>query len=419
MNYSVSDRLLGLSKIWRDVKYNFARFYEVTDDDKWDGLYREYLPAAAEENDPRRYYELLLRFINTLNDGHTYILVPDEIRPPYSVNFCTSCINGKHILTAVPKYSKKLLGAVVLAVNGISIENYLEENIYPLTWHSNITFRFFYGLLGYFIGCREQGDAVISTDKGDLTVHTDMEDPFSELCSFDTFPEHKDISDGKRLIVSEELDISVTADNIAVIGFKSCGSSVKDIIYSNAEILKSCAGYIIDVRRNQGGGDLSCLALASLFIKDPGEGGIFRQRIYSPYCQVKDNCFNRRYTVVSDDRQIIAPFFTSNKPAAVLAGGLTASAAESFLIMMKKEDCAAIIGENSAGTNGMPIIFRNSLPCGGSYAVCTMKCLTDEGYDYNNVGISPDILCVNTVDDCINGYDRIMDKGLKYIRARI
>ena len=109
----------------------------------------------------------------------------------------------------------------------------------------------------------------------------------------------------------------------------------------------------------------------------------------------------------------------TDKPVAVLTSGYSASAAESFIIMMKAEHRAALIGERSAGTNGQPVIFRSSLPGSGSYAVCTMICLTDDRIDYNNVGIPPDIYCQNTVEDLQNGFDRVMDKGLNFIRSKI
>ena len=422
MTYSKDERILGLSRIWRDVKYNFARFYEVTDDEKWDTLYREYLSLAAEAEEPRRYYELLLRFINTLNDGHTYILVPDEIRPTYSALFFTSFIDGKHILTGVPKASSELLGAEILAVNGIPLEGYLEKSIYPLAWHENRTFRFIHGLLGYFIGCSECDGTVISTDKGDLTAHIGndiKEEDFSSLLSFSVFPAHKDISERECIIDSDELSAVITSDNIAVLSFNNCWDSVKDLLYSNAEKLRDCSGYIIDVRRNSGGGDYSCSALASLFLKNYGTGGKFYQRTYAPNRQIKNSENSREHTLIDNCQECFAPPFLTDKPVAVLVGGCTASAAESFIIMMKSENRAALIGENSAGTNGMPVIFHDSLPGGGSYAVCTMKCLTDDGFDYNNVGISPDICCKNTVEDCLNGFDRVMDEGLKYVRSAV
>ena len=426
MTYSKAERILGLSKIWRDIKYNFARFYEVTDDEKWDNLYQEYLPLVAEAEQPRRYYEFLLRFVATLNDGHTYILVPDEIRPLYSVDFATSYIGGKHILTVVPKKYSSLVGAEILRINGVPLKEYLEKNIYPLAWHANPTSRFLYGLLGYVIGALEQNGVIISTDKGDFIALVDdkgIDDTgiSGDFSSLDIFPEHHDLAGRKAVLETNNLDIVITQDNIAVIRFKNCHDSVANDLYSNADSIKYCTGYIIDIRLNGGGGDYSCSALASLFIKNPGTGGEFYQRIYDPNRQSRNenHALSCEYIEVNGCRDYFDPPFLTDKPVAVLTSGYSASAAESFIIMIKTENRASLIGENSAGTNGQPIIFRNSLPGGGSYAICTMKCLTDDGFDYNNIGISPDVYCKSTVEDVLNGFDRVMDEGLKFIRSKI
>ncbi len=421
MTYSKTERILGLSRIWRDVKYNFARFYEVTDDEKWDALYQEYLPLVAEAEQPRHYYELLLRFINTLNDGHTYILVPDEIRPPYSGLFFTSYVDGKHILSGVPKESPEFLGAEILAVNGTPIEEYLEKTVYPLAWHESMTLRFVHGLLGYVIGVLECDGTVITTERGDLIARIGgdfKEEELSELCSLNVFPMYEELSGLEPIIASDELDVCVTSDRIAVIGFHRCSDNVKDLLWSAAEKIKDCSGYIIDIRRNGGGGDYSCSALASLFLKDYGNGGKYYRHIYDPVQQIRNSGTSREFTALNDVKKQFTPPFVTDKPVVVLIGGYTVSAAEAFVVMMKSENRAALIGENSAGTNGMPIIFRDSLPGGGSYAICTMKSLSDDGFDYNNVGISPDISCRNTVEDCLHGFDRVMDEGLKYIRVR-
>lgn len=408
---SREERILGLSRIWRDVKYCFARFYEVTDDEKWDALYCEYLPLVAEAEDMRRYYELLLRFVTTLNDGHTYVLVPDEIRPPYNTAIDTSYIDGKHILTEIPKKYEDFLCAEIVSVNGRKIEEYLGEVLYPLAWHESKTFRFFYGLLGYVIGCTEQGTVTIGTDKGEIPVVVGEETETVGKNLYVTLPELKRAKD---VYCSENLDIAVTEDNIGIIGFHACTSDVKENLYQNAAQLKDCRGFLIDVRRNSGGSDYASRAVASLFFEDSITQGRHFVRLINPWEAAHGGDSERKLTdTVTESDVLEAPFHT-DRPVAVLTGGITASAAESFLLMMKNDGRAVLIGERSAGTNGMPLI--HSLPGGGKYAVCTQKCLTDDMVDYNNVGIKPDIECHNTLRDYENNYDRVMAEGLSYIR---
>ena len=410
---SKEERILGLSRIWRDVKYCFARFYEVTSDGKWDALYCEYLPLVAEAEDMRHYYELLLRFVATLNDGHTYVLVPDEIRPPYNIAIGTTYINGKHILIETPKTHEDFLHAEILSVNGRELEEYLDEVLYPLAWHESKTSRFFYGLLGYVIGCTEHGIVTIGTDRGEfpVVVGEDTETVEKNLCV--TLPE---IKRAKDVCSSENLDIVVTEDNIGIIRFHACASDVKENLYQNAAQLKDCRGFIIDVRRNSGGTDYASLAVASLFFKHPITEGRDFVRLINPWEAAHGGDSERKLTDNTTKPDVFEAPFHTDRPVAILTGGITASAAESFLLMMKNEGRAVLIGERSAGTNGMPLI--HSLPGGGKYAVCTQKCLTDDMVDYNNVGIKPDIECYITLRDYENNYDRVMAEGLSYIRNR-
>ncbi len=410
---SREERILGLSRIWCDVKYCFARFYEVTSDGKWDALYCEYLPLVAEAEDMRHYYELLLRFVATLNDGHTYVLVPNEIRPPYNIAIGTTYIDGKHILIKTPKKYEDFLYAEILSVNGREMEKYLGEVLYPLAWHESKTFRFFYGLLGYVIGCTEHGTVMIGTDKGEFSVVVGEETETVEKNLCVTLPE---IKRAKNVCSSENLDIVVTEDNIGIIGFHACTRDVKENLYQNAAQLKDCRGFLIDVRANSGGGDYASRAVASLFFEDPITDGRYFVRLIDPWEAAHGGDCEKKLTDITTKRDVFEAPFHTDRPVAVLTGGITASAAESFLLMMKNDGRAVLIGERSAGTNGQPLI--HSLPGGGKYAVCTQKCLTDDMVDYNNVGIKPDIECYITLRDYENNYDRVMAEGLSYIRNR-
>ena len=191
---------------------------------------------------------------------------------------------------------------------------------------------------------------------------------------------------------------------------------MKENLYQNAVQLKECRGFLIDVRANSGGGDYASRAVASLFFEDPITDGRYFVRLINPWEAAHGGDSEKKLTDNTTKPDVFEAPFHTDKPVAVLTGGITASAAESFLLMMKNEGRAVLIGERSAGTNGQPLI--HSLPGGGKYAVCTQKCLTDDMVDYNNVGIKPDIECCITLRDYENSYDRVMAEGLSYIRSR-
>lgn len=102
---------------------------------------------------------------------------------------------------------------------------------------------------------------------------------------------------------------------------------------------------------------------------------------------------------------------------AVLAGPDTANASESFLAYMKHENCAVIIGENSAGTNGQPLM--GSLSGKGSFGINTMKCSLLDGTSYKNVGIAPDIYVEKRIEGLKVGFDRALDEAIRFLREAV
>lgn len=64
-------------------------------------------------------YGELLKMIALLKNGHTYITIPDEIKPPYSIPIGTTFIDSKRVLSTLPKdYGIPLYSEIIL-VDGI------------------------------------------------------------------------------------------------------------------------------------------------------------------------------------------------------------------------------------------------------------------------------------------------------------
>ena len=84
---SDDEKIAGLSRLWSEVKYNFAYFERVPDLD-WDKTYLEYLPRVRQTKSTLEYYRVLQEMCALLKDGHTSVSLPDELwrqmsaRPP-------------------------------------------------------------------------------------------------------------------------------------------------------------------------------------------------------------------------------------------------------------------------------------------------------------------------------------------------
>jgi hypothetical protein len=78
-NLSDEEKLAGLSLVWSEAKYNFANFDLVPQLD-WDARYMAFVPRVLATADTTGYYGELQRFFAGLNDGHSNVTPPREIR---------------------------------------------------------------------------------------------------------------------------------------------------------------------------------------------------------------------------------------------------------------------------------------------------------------------------------------------------
>ena len=95
----------------------------------------------------------------------------------------------------------------------------------------------------------------------------------------------------------------------------------------------------------------------------------------------------------------------------------TFSAGEDFVDVMKAHTDAVFIGNNTAGSSGQPLF--EMLESGGSFRICTRRCLAQNGEDIYNKGFAPDITISQTPEDYAAGRDRAMEKGIEIIKDRI
>jgi C-terminal processing protease CtpA/Prc len=94
----------------------------------------------------------------------------------------------------------------------------------------------------------------------------------------------------------------------------------------------------------------------------------------------------------------------------------TFSAGEDFVDAMKANTDAVFIGSNTAGSSGQPLFI--SLESGGSFRICTMRCLAQNGEDIYNTGFSPDIRVERSLADYIEGRDPALEKAIAVLKEK-
>jgi len=434
MNITLEERIYGLSTLWKVAEYNFARWDELPELD-WNAEYKTALSRIIATEDAYEYYRELQRFVTLLNDGHSYVVMPDGLAPPYASAFATTYLEGAHRVSAVPKDSGVAILSAITAINGTPIDDYLREKVYPFMWHARPAGTFKFGQLAYDIQCAERGTLTIETDGGTFTceVGVGCEDTIES-----PYLTHEFYKASEKLYESDSHTIRKSADGIVYIEFPTFqNNDLKDELYANLGLIRDAKGFIIDIGYNKGGNGLNALAAAQLFFEEAPFSGASETPLYpaayGAYGQYKeidklnlDDEWERKIYDVNKHLHVLreeehkriddCPAFLP-QPVVVLTSNCTASAAEYFLSALRNNGRATTVGDVSHGTTGQP--YFGSLPGGGRYAICTLKCYDTFGFDYNNVGIAPDFYVEPTVADALAGFDRTLDVGLRVLREKM
>lgn len=433
LQISVEERVYGLSLLWREAEYNFAYWDELPDID-WNARYREFLPIVMAAEDPLVYYTELMRFLAVLRDGHTGVKMPQELMPPYCYRFSTTYAEGKHLLSSKPQSCEIPHFSRIVAVNGTPVEEYVEKYILPYFWHENMEYMFAYSLLGYVICCRESGDVRLETEAGELILKRDS----AEEQVYPPWMVCPTIRDARRICDEFDYTVRIFDDDIVYIRVDNFGDEkVVEGVLEGLGQCADCRAFLIDVRRNGGGNSDNARALAEVFFEDvipepvsKSPVNIANFRAYGQYRNLEelnlenawekkiyDVCRHKLYNVDDTEQFVKKSRLLFRQPVAVLVDTETGSAAEDFLAYMKHENRAVLIGRNSTGTCGQPLM--GELPGGGSFRICTHKCFLLDGTSYNNVGIAPDIYVEKTIADRKAGFDRALDEAIRYLRETV
>ncbi len=176
------------------------------------------------------------------------------------------------------------------------------------------------------------------------------------------------------------------------------------IIDKILELYKNKDGIIIDVRANGGGNSINADAVAGRFAD-----------IKRLTCKNR----NKNGTGKNDFSDWISWYiepkgtFQYTKPVVVLASRSTSSSAENFIMNMQVLPQVTIVGDTTGGGTGNPI-YRE-LPNGWTYRLSTKYAVTADDLLVDYKGISPDLTVLTSVEDSINGIDKILEKGIEVI----
>ncbi len=441
-------KIYELSKIWKETEYNFA-FWDKVDLD-WDEEYRKTLKRVLSTTDLYEYYRELSRFVALLGDGHTTLTFPMDIMqdpeyfsmlPVYLWRFGEDIA----VINVTEEYKDKIaLYSVLKKIDDIDASEYVRENCYPYIWHANEEACGIAAMSELMFG-RAGSGAVYTFEKNgeEYSVQLTRENPVNMKWSNTDYSIRSDIQ--KKLVCrSDSFALEMTDDNIAILKMTTFSdNSMPEKIYEQFDELKKAVGYIIDVRANNGGNSTNADAVAALFIGNEfiscaGESQVY-EPTYKAWAVFRDDLKNLTpdelddkyseddikmyrmsrhifYRSESDNAEVNAPGKLDG-PIVVLMNEYTISAAEDFVDVMKMYTDAVFIGNHTAGSDGQPLV--ENLESGGSFRICTRRCIAQNGEDIYNKGFSPDIKVVGTPDDFIDRRDKTMEKAMEILREKL
>lgn len=433
---TVQDRIYGLSVLWKEADYNFA-LWDKCPDINWDLEYQEFLTKVIEVDDDLHYYSLLMEFISLLRDGHSYVLMPDYLKPPYQVPIGTTYVSGKHILCSLPKDCGVKPYGEILSINGILTEEYLKKYAYPYIWHELPDSQFKQGLFGYIISCCERGHVQLETTNG--IIHFEKSENSNAIEQVgEVSLKHPMYSEAKTYYDSENFRIKITNNEIGILDIFTFGNdNLQQQIIENLSILGKCKGFVIDVRDNGGGSDDNVEAVVRAFIRGPIQGlcteTLIHNAAFKAYGQYRaihdldlanpwnkkiyDACTHRLYETLQNPITLPESAIHLSVPVVILCNSTSACATEIFIILMRYAKRATIVGTTTYGSCGQP--YMGALPGGGRYGICTTRTYLPSGGEFVNKGVSPDIYAEISVEDYLNGFDSVLDKGLQILSSLI
>ena len=398
---SSEEKLFGLSKLWSEVKYNFANF-DLTKID-WDSTYKTFIPNVLATKSDEDYFKELMKMMALIKDGHSNVYYKPFFaykKPPLK----TKLIDGKVIITEI--YNDTLLtqnklsvGDEIMEVNKMNVLDYGRTIIAPYQSAStiqdlNIRVYTFSLLVG-----KPNEPIEVKIKKKDSVI-------------FSTSLNRKLSSNYKKQTYS----LTITKENIAYLKINDFENSNYQSIFDSLypKILPTKA-MIIDVRENGGGDDGQGNYVLSHLIEKTTYSSKSKTKQYVPTFKAWGQA--EMWTEFEPD--VIKPIEGKEKylkPLVLLISAKTYSAAEDFAVAFDNSGRGIKIGQHTGGSTGQPLFF--DLPDGNFGRVCTKRDYYPSGKEFVGIGIKPNIEIVETVQSIRDKRDIVLERAIEQLSTK-
>lgn len=397
-----AEKIAGLSKLWSEVKYNFA-YPEKLTALNWDQLYLEWIPKVISARSIEDYYRQLILLCARIGDGHTNVYPPDQLdlfsRPPIRTLKVEDRVMIIDVMSPSMERQGIRVGMEILKIDGEPIIEYGRRTVEPFQSSSTPQDRelrsFSYGLL---------------RGNGNTPVRLLLRNPDGAE------KEHVLARKGYQDIQTRSLfEWKMLPGKIVVVTLNSFESNeVASRFKEEFPKFQSASAMILDLRWNGGGSSSVGYEILRRLIDKPVKTSRQVMRKYNPTARARGTLIAWEDLPASELSPVQELHFDG--PAVVLTSAATFSAAEDFLVAWKNSSRGKIIGMASGGSTGQPLFFQ--LPGGGKGRVCTKRDTFPDGREWVGIGIVPDIEVHPTVRDIQAGKDTVLQRAVEFLNNK-
>lgn len=380
----------------------------------WEKAVLDLLIAIQKGITLAEFYQELMKLASLLNDGHTMVYLPKEIKE--SLNYLPltlSLIEEELVITSADDFYKDFLYQPIKKINQQTTKEYLDQ-IKLFSWPHQPSFSLKYHqlLTSLFYPANE------------ITIEFESEEkllvPFQPK-KFNQF--------GSNVLKNQnEIDIYYETDSIVIAKIRN-KMLVKIKHFMTEDVVSDFYHYlddylradelIFDLRGNPGGNSGLADQIAQAFFDQPLEmEKSYRQVIdgekiasasmalYSKKQQALTEQEKSQYQIFN--HQFLESRIEKNQfldyqgvlkdvKVTILQDELTYSSAENFIINFDNQKRALILGERTAGSTGQPAWIE--LKTGGMFMITAKRVEYPNGKKHHNIGINPDVLLPKTIEN--------------------
>lgn len=400
---SVGERSFILSKVLQILSLCFAHWQasKISKDDL-DSVFRELSEKALEDITRVEFSLLMYEFFARLNNGHTKYRDP-LIQNCQGIGLNMDRIEGRFVAmeSRVPGMVR---GDAIVSINDCEIEDWyadMHKYLYGSTEHAKT------GMLTRMLGVFLPAKYALCYEDRRGGCHT-VEVVRAEHARQDEENRKTAQAKGADEQVVYSTGYWITEGEIAYI--KVPGFSRSEYEKSAIELVDQFSAakcLIVDVRGNRGGSTPLLLA-DKLQNKPYGYGAEI-----SPMNMAMSLARGPRGMRDFSDMSTYTTWPTSTPGEEsygghliALADRVTESAAEDFLMLLKSNGRAVIVGETTAGSTGQPMMQR--FDNGIGFSIGAVRASMPDGSPFEGVGIKPDVEILLTREDLYEDRDPVL-----------